>query len=101
MAKFNKLTAAQEERLVLLAEEASEIGQAACKALRHGFDCNNPNIRPNFTNNKLDVEKEVGQLMAVVEFMIVRGDLDREHIEYACRMKAERIYDYMHEQGED
>ena len=35
---FNKLTEAEQERLVILAEECSEVIQIVCKILRHGYD---------------------------------------------------------------
>ena len=39
---FNKLTAAQTERLAILSEELGEAQQAIGKIMRHGYDSCNP-----------------------------------------------------------
>lgn len=49
---FNGLTPAQQERLVMLAEECGEVIQAVTKILRHGYDSCNPYSQNCETNRE-------------------------------------------------
>lgn len=74
------LTAAQEERLVLIMEEAGEVVQACAKILRHGFESRSP-VEVTF-NNKTKLAHEVGNFLECVALAVARGDiLPREILE--------------------
>lgn len=68
---------AQRERLVMLAEEAAEIVQAATKALRHGYSSYNPYDSHKTTNRDL-LENELRDLFAIADRMVFEGDLNSE-----------------------
>jgi len=94
------LTKAEEERLNLLQEECAEIIQAVSKIKRFGFDSKKPRD-PDGPNNKEHLETELGGLAAVLDLMIVAGDVDEEHCEAAQMAKACSIHTYTKHQGEE
>jgi hypothetical protein len=61
----NGLTKAQEERLTLLIEEASEIIYIACKIKRFGFESKDP-TRPDSPSNREYLFEELKDLTAVL-----------------------------------
>lgn len=78
----------QAELLTCLIEEASEVQKAACKAQRFGFEDGDPN---NELNNRQEIERELGDLIAVVELLIKEGVLTRHHIRRAVPVKMEKL----------
>jgi NTP pyrophosphatase (non-canonical NTP hydrolase) len=70
---FNGLTPAEAERLAMLAEEAGEVVQAACKVLRHGYASHHP-ADPSTDNREL-LKREVADMRAVLHLMETHGDL--------------------------
>lgn len=94
------MTAAETERLALLIEECAEAQQAACKALRHGFDSINP-FEPNGPSNQGLIEKEIGHIQHAVDRLCEALDLDAGRIEYARQQKAASIGRWLHHQGAD
>ena len=64
----------QKERLLMLAEEASEISQAVCKILRHGYDNYNPNDLDKKSNKELLVY-ELEDLLAIIKAMTEAEDI--------------------------
>lgn len=75
MAAFANLSEAERERLEMLAEEASEVVKAVTKILRHGYERHNPH-RPHDGSNRLQLEREVTDLGAIVAVMESLGDID-------------------------
>lgn len=70
----NGLTLAQQERLTMFAEEASEIVKAVTKILRHGFESINPDA-PQDGTNRDQLRKEYIDLAAVGSLMMEAGDI--------------------------
>ncbi|MFG6572106.1 hypothetical protein ACGYLO_10920 [Sulfitobacter sp. 1A13353] len=64
---FNKLTAAETERLAMLSEEAGEVVQAATQMLQDGPY--SENLEGALDDNIADLGREVADLLAVAEFM--------------------------------
>ena len=93
MNNFNKLTDAELERLALIGEECSEVGQIIGKIIRHGFDRYHPN---GGVSNREHLQKEIGDALGVIDFAIKRGDLDLEDIEYHRRNKMKNTAPYLH-----
>lgn len=89
------LTAAEEERLVILAEEAGEVVQAVAKVLRHGYNSSHPTYRTGVPNRSLLAE-EVGHMAAVVRKMEELGDIAPVLVSVARRKKNESIEQYLH-----
>ncbi len=107
---FNGLTPAEAERLAILAEEAGEIVQAVGKILRHGYQ----SYHPDFTAyapgsfqrpfNRQALERELGDLSAVVFDMCKKGDLTPGNIESQREMKLGRLEQgtlYLHHQKDE
>lgn len=84
------MTSAEMERLVLLIEECSEVQHVASKILRFGYDGANPsdNIR-----NRYLLERELGDLFAVIKLMKERSDIDRDMIDRAMKSKYLKLVD--------
>lgn len=96
MNNFNDLTNSEAERLAILAEEAGEIVQIVGKILRHGYDNYHPD-NPKILNRQL-LEKELGDLMAVVGAMDLLGDIKASRVEEAARGKWIKKLRYTHHQ---
>ena len=91
----NELTAAEIERLALLAEECGEVIQAVGKILRHGYESTHPD--GGATNREL-LEEELGDLRHAQDRMTLAKDVNVRAIEEAKQEKAERITAYLHHQ---
>lgn len=96
MTPFNELTPAQAERLAYLAEEASEVVQAAMKILRHGYASYNPHD-PDAGNNRRQLTQELFDLVGAVARMEAAGDLSEDVL--ACAPNPHKGASYMHHQG--
>jgi hypothetical protein len=89
--------AAIDELLTCLSEEHAESVQATCKALRHGLDSNWAG-RLQRTNRE-DIERELGQVLAVMDMLVVSGVLSLDRIENARRDKCKTIQPFLNEPG--
>lgn len=88
---MESLTLAERERLIKLNEEMSEsiermglliqamgkANQTVCKILLHGYNASFEGIE---YDNREDLMRELGDTEAIIDLMIVRGDLDEEKI---------------------
>ena len=72
----NGLEAHQEERLVRLIEECSEVIKAATKTLRHGYESRNPTLRDSKTNRQ-DLAREINDLRYAISLIEASGDTGR------------------------
>ena len=95
-AHYNLLTEAEHERLSVLAEECSEVIQAACKILRHGYESNNNGQLPQ--TNRQELEGEIGHVHHAIQRMIRAHDVKPNNIESASNIKALYITPYLHHQ---
>ena len=106
MMAFNGLTAAEAERLAILAEECAEVIQAVGKILRHGYQSFNPDLLTQEMeddgeippNNKANLEKELGDVVLAIDMLKDAGDVSRYEIETRVGVKAEKIQEYLHHQ---
>ncbi len=78
---FNKLTPAEAERLAILAEEAGEVVQAVGKILRHGYDSYNPDAHRSVGDNRRQLAREVGDMLAIIADMQKHGDIRANVVE--------------------
>ena len=89
---YNKLTDAEDERLAMLGEEGGEIAQVLGKINRHGYESVHPHDeRPVPETNRRALEREIGDLMGVLDVMIAEGDLDVMQISDARAKKVSSI----------
>ena len=94
------ISLAQEERLVLLIEEASEVIKEATKTLRFGFDGKNPLLEGARTNRE-NLESEIGNFNNAVRMMVAANDIKAAHIKIAEDLKREMISYWVGKQPED
>lgn len=93
------LTAAELERLAWLAEESAEVIKAAMKTVRHGYASYNPHdIEAG--DNRLELQREIGDFQGVVELMTGKQDLDSYSIRMHKRQKIPNAAKYLHHQGD-
>lgn len=94
---FNRLNAAQMERLTLLASEASEVIQAITKVQLHGYHSCHPE---RGTTNQQDLEEELGHFQNALKLMYECGDVRAEEVLRSRINKQETFKPYLHHQSE-
>jgi hypothetical protein len=95
---FNGLTPAEQERLVMLDEEAKEVGGKVSKTLRHGPYSHNPD-KPKDGSNMRQLQNEVTDFFAVLHMMIEAGDPIRLPTAIEIDAAIQRKLRYAHHQG--
>ncbi len=103
-AKPPNLTPAHIERLAILAEECSEVVQAVCKTLRHGYDSKHPQRdEMKDPDNRKMIEDELKDVKFAVGIMEKNGDINV--VDYktqtAIRDLEKRKSKYWHHQPKD
>jgi NTP pyrophosphatase (non-canonical NTP hydrolase) len=89
------LSAAEIERLAILAEECGEVVQAVGKVLRHGWDSQSPyGGKPN----RVALEREIGNVRAVVNLMLDAGDVRLRDVQSWQRCKRLALPRWTHHQ---
>ncbi|HEY1645292.1 MAG TPA: hypothetical protein VGF75_02805 [Candidatus Saccharimonadales bacterium] len=94
----NLLTKAQEERLIYLIEEGSEVIKAATKILRHGYRATNP-LDQDHKGNKHDLESELADFSFAVRLLMKSKDVDANKIDLLALGREENPPKYFHYQG--
>ena len=89
--------AARNERLQCLTEESCEVGKAVQKIHRFGPAATNPEDEYKISNREL-LEREVGDVLYVIEMLIHFGELRLENLCEAMRIKYRRIKKYAQHQ---
>jgi NTP pyrophosphatase (non-canonical NTP hydrolase) len=95
-APLPRLTAAEIERLAMLAEECGEVQQAVGKILRHGYESKPP--RGGLTN-RVALEREIGDVHAVMELMQDAGDTRAPVVNSWRNEKRLALRRWTHHQG--
>ena len=90
------LTAAEIERLAVLAEECGEVVQAVCKVLRHGWKSSSPY---GGKTNRAALEREIGDLRAIVGLMLDSRDLRLGDLQHWQRSKRAEFGRWTHHQA--
>ena len=89
------MNAADRELLVCLIEECSEVIHAATKYIRHGADSYNPTLLTS-PSNKQQLNKEIGDLGAIMELLDQRAILSDDVIHDYREGKLRRLNQYLH-----
>lgn len=95
----NRLTPAEDERLAMLLEELGESIQVIGKIQRHGYESFDPTKADPPTNRHM-LEKELGDVFAIVELLVTAGDLDGGRIRGRVYPKLRKLARYEHHQSE-
>jgi NTP pyrophosphatase (non-canonical NTP hydrolase) len=82
------LSPAEIERLAMLAEECGEVVQAVGKVLRHGWDSSSPY---GSRTNRATLEREVGDVRAVIGLMLDYHDLHLAEVQTWQRRKRAAV----------
>lgn len=92
-----RLSAAEDERLTNLEEECAEVIAAICKVKRHGWKAKD-GTTGRIYNNRADVEKELGDLIATVRLAVAGRDVDCDSINARTPIKLAQLARYTHHQ---
>jgi len=95
MDHFNKLSPAEQERLVLLMEESGEVIQICSKILRHGYESYHPKD-PMKTSNRILLSEEIGHIMHACDRMYSSSDINENDVKFSKEKKAENIIPFLH-----
>jgi len=95
MKNFNGLSAAETERLSILAEECGEVIHIVGKILRHGYESFNPKSSRVNTNRFL-LEKELGDIQAIHRIMSCANDIRHEKTKELSLDKIFKLKRYIH-----
>lgn len=91
---FAKLTPVEHEMLACAFEESGEIVQIIGKAMRHGIDSHHPS--PGSEPNRIEIAREIGQLIAVMQMMCDVGVIRMKDVEAGRLEKFAKIGKYLH-----
>jgi NTP pyrophosphatase (non-canonical NTP hydrolase) len=91
---YNGLTPSQQERLSILLEECGEVLQIIGKIQRHGYDHQHPKYGE--LTNRGNLEKELADLLVIIDIMIEQGDFHWYMINQAKIKKRNKIGRYLH-----
>ena len=97
MTHFNQLSAAEAERLAMLAEEASEIIQIVGKILRHGYSSKHPADLSGPDNREM-LHREIGDMNAVINLMEEKGDVTFRILRKYTNNKQDNLLKFTHHQ---
>ena len=83
------------EALIITAEECAEVTQQICKIMRFGLDT--PYLTAgDGTTNREQLEKEVGDLMCMIDILIENGIIDSVGVTLAENSKREKLRKWSH-----
>ena len=86
---------AQIERLAIATEECGEVSQVVGKILRHGYNSYHPSDVDK-TTNRQNLEKELGDILWIMDVMVREEDISMENILKFKQMKKEKSGKYLH-----
>ncbi len=96
---FSHLSPTEQERLVILMEDCSEIIHMGSKILRHGYGSKNPDDKAPHDlrlTNRESLEGEIGQLNWMTCQMIRSGDLSPINIDDGNAKREKKIAPHLH-----
>lgn len=87
--QLGKTTGTEKEILNITLEEASEVVQCISKVFRFGWESSNPK-NPTYTN-RMHLIEEVGDLLCMLNLMILTGMIDKTEVEIAMNTKVSKL----------
>lgn len=91
------LTAAEIERLAILAEQCGEVAQAIAKVMVHGWKVQSGDFGISY---RVGLERKIGAVRAAVNMMLDAGDVRLAELQAWQRNKRERLAKWAKHQGE-
>ena len=85
---MTKLNENSNEVMDILQEEAAEVIQAVSKIRRFGIDNEKPGKNQN---NREHLEEELGDMLAMIDILMVNGLVDWGNLHQAKRAKIEKL----------
>ena len=86
----NKPTEKETEFLGLLQEEGAEVIQISSKINRFGWESFHPEDENKITN-RIHLEREIGDMLAIVEILTSRGIISKSNIDENVIIKLKRL----------
>ncbi len=77
-----------QEILIITQEECAEVVQAISKCFRFG---NEGVLCPELETNRCKVEKEIGDLLAMIDLLVEHKFLDADHLHLAKEAKIKKL----------
>ena len=97
LTKLNEELSESIERMGLLIQAMGKASQTVCKTLVHGFDASFEGID---YDNREDLMRELGDVDAIIDLMVKRGDLYRNVIANYRDVKIGKLAKYLkHQDG--
>ena len=93
----NELSAAEVERLAVLAEELGEAQQCIGKILRHGYESHNPVVNTGLTNRR-ELERELGEIFEAILMLCRAKDVNEAGVNWRQEQKHKSIQKWLHHQ---
>jgi hypothetical protein len=93
--RIKSVTAAEAERLALLAEEMGESVQIIGKILRHGYESSSDDGAPS---HREFLEKKLGDVKHAIDRLCKSHDLDRDYIERQSERRGSLLAPFLHHQ---
>lgn len=90
--QLGKISANEKEILNITLEECAEVIQCISKIFRFGIDSVNPK-NPEYTN-KMHLTEEVGDLLCMLNLMILTGMVDKQDIDIAMGKKVSKLQQF-------
>lgn len=87
--QLGKTTANEKEILNITLEECAEVVQCISKVFRFGWNSSNPK-NPEYTN-RMHLTEEVGDLLCMLNLMILTGMVDKPDIDLAMGNKINKL----------
>lgn len=97
-AVIRPVSNAEAERLIHLAEEASEVVHACMKVLRHGWD---DRRWGSSLSNRQELALEVGNLQFLLQQMLAAQDIDPDWVESGALVKKRNWNGYTYHQEKE
>lgn len=87
--QLGKISAGEKEILNITLEECAEVVQCISKIFRFGWDSSNPK-NPEYTN-RMHLTEEVGDLLCMLNLMILTNMVDKPDIDIAMGNKVNKL----------
>lgn len=100
MTNLAELFPNQQKNLDLLVEESAEVIHQVMKCNRFGLGNHNPTQRPG-CNNRIELERELGDLMAIIDILDANGTISKSSLEMYSEQKINKLKQWYNKEKVD